>query len=646
MNTLRPMEPTPVRSPTVPRRAAVAVVTVLLLAFAALSYSASRTKSPTYDEPMHLLGAWVHRHLGDFRINMEDPPLWHYVAALPLGRNEVRFDPNEPFWREMIGNYYQQWPYTHARLYADPAVDAHALFNRSRAMMLLFGLATGIAIAGVAWKLAGPIASIVATGLFAFDPTFLAHAPLLKNDVAITLFFLLAATFAWRVGLRASWLNVSLLALTCGAAVTTKFSGVLVAPMLTLVILLRAVMAEPWNVLGRNLLSRGKRLLAATLILVFFGLVGYVSIWAAYGFRYRAVVGSDRPLNFTNLTLEVARFKLMGRKQGTEPTFEELWTHPRDLTTDFVNLLNDRRLLPEAWLAGFLYTHGHNQSRSSFFLGEVRLLGTPAYFPVAILVKTSTAGVVAFLLALAGGVVLLRRRSRTPADDIAILAFAIPAFVYLAFALSANLNLGVRHILPLLPTLFILAGVVATRFADSWRKAAIPGALLLAAALEVVPAWPNYLAFFNLPAGGERGGLWLLGDSNLDWGQDLPALADWQRRNPGIRVWLAYFGQADPSRYGIRFINVPTGDNGPDKPRGIDFGGYPFAPPGEPFNERTDWGVLAVSATQLQGIYLTDDPYRRFREGLRDGTLKPFEVLNGSIYLFPVGTWPALTLPR
>jgi hypothetical protein len=622
------------------------IIAVLLLVFSALSYSAVRTKSPTYDEPMHLLGAWVHRHVGDFRINMEDPPLWHYIAALPIGRDEIRFDPNEPFWREMVGDYHRQWPYSHVRLYADPSVDAHALFNRSRAMMLLFGVATGVLLATVSWQLAGPVAAIVATALFAFDPTFLAHSPLLKNDVAITFFFLLLATLTWRVCLRANWLNTSLLALTCGAALTTKFSGVLVAPMLTFALLLRSLLPVPWTVLGRALCTPVKRLLASLLILLICGLVGYLSIWAAYGFRYRAVTDADTPLNFQRLTLDVAYFRLLGRNPTDAPTSDQLLAEPSDLVTDTVNFFNDRRLLPEAWLAGFLFTHAYSQARSSFFLGEIQVVGTPVYFPVALLVKSPTGSVVALIAALVGGAWLLyRSRPKQPSGYLAILALGVPALVYLAFALSAKLNLGVRHILPLLPFLFILAGVVSARFMVGRKRQVTVAVLLLAVAIETVVAWPNYLAFFNAPSGGERGGLWLLGDSNLDWGQDLPALAAWQQRNPGVRLWLAYFGQADPARYGVRFINAPTGDNGPDQPRGIDFGGYQYAPPGRPFDEATDWGVLAISATHLQGIYLGDDPYKRFRESLRDGKLRPIAVLNGSLYLFRVGNWPSNAIP-
>lgn len=95
--------------------------------------------------------------------------------------------------------------------------------------------------------------------------------------------------------------------------------------------------------------------------------------------------------------------------------------------------------------------------------------------------------------------------------------------------------------------------------------------------LETLAGYPDYLAFFNLPSGGSRGGLSLLGDSNLDWGQDLPALADWQRQHPEPTLYLSYSGTADPAAYGIRYINLP--------------GGYPYGPP--PQSPRQP-GVIAI----------------------------------------------------
>ena len=39
----------------------------------------------------------------------------------------------------------------------------------------------------------------------------------------------------------------------------------------------------------------------------------------------------------------------------------------------------------------------------------------------------------------------------------------------------------------------------------------------------------------------------LLTDSNLDWGQGLLALRDYQRNHPGEPIALSYFGSVDPA---------------------------------------------------------------------------------------------------
>lgn len=141
--------------------------------------------------------------------------------------------------------------------------------------------------------------------------------------------------------------------------------------------------------------------------------------------------------------------------------------------------------------------------------------------------------------------------------------------------------------------------------------------LFLAAGLatETLCAYPNFISFFNIAVGGERGGIYLLGDSNLDWGQDLPKLAQWQEQHPDKTLYLDYFGVCDPAAYGIRYLNVP--------------GGYVYGPP-----PRTDGpGVAAISATKLQGLFVADPQYD-FAARFHDR--KPFAVLGGTIYLFAV----------
>jgi hypothetical protein len=125
---------------------------------------------------------------------------------------------------------------------------------------------------------------------------------------------------------------------------------------------------------------------------------------------------------------------------------------------------------------------------------------------------------------------------------------------------------------------------------------------------------PNYIAFFNAPAEW-YGPMRLLGDSNLDWGQDLPLLADWQRQHPQDKLYLCYFGSVDPASYGIRYTPL--------------LGGYGAGPKPE---EAHAPGVLAVSATHLQDIY-TPPEYRNRFALLIEGR-KPLAVLGKTIYLY------------
>ena len=128
----------------------------------------------------------------------------------------------------------------------------------------------------------------------------------------------------------------------------------------------------------------------------------------------------------------------------------------------------------------------------------------------------------------------------------------------------------------------------------------------------------HYLAFFNVFAGGSRGGIELLADSNLDWGQDLPLLAEWRRRHDDRPLFLSYFGTADPGFYGITRTDMPDG--------------YQF-----PVGHDTAWpgrgpAYVAISATNLKGVYASDDVRRMYAEVF--GRKKPLAILGGSIYVY------------
>jgi hypothetical protein len=279
------------------------------------------------------------------------------------------------------------------------------------------------------------------------------------------------------------------------------------------------------------------------------------------------------------------------------------------------------KLLPEAWLDGLLFTYHTTLARKNYLGGRISLVGWWYYFPFAMLVKSPLTLIAATLAAAGVGIYAWRGRSplSAAATWTAMCLLIVPGVYFLA-AMSSRMNIGLRHVLPVYPFIFIAIGLAAARL-WRWRPrlAQVTSALVVGAlVVESIAAFPDYIAFFNAAAVGKRGGLALLGDSNLDWGQDLKLLAAWQREHPNVRLYLCYFGMADPAAYGIRYVNLA--------------GGYRYGPEQQ---LPTAPGIIAISATHLQGMYLWKPELERAYAFYR--RQQPVQVLGGTIYLYE---WP------
>jgi hypothetical protein len=236
---------------------------------------------------MTALGAWVHLHMGDFRINFEDPPLWQYWAAAANGRDTIKFDTEQPLWKGMPNYVYNEFMFGKVTLYqTSPANDGAAFVNRTRFMLMLLGLTLGIVVTIWAWELGGPIAAIAACLLFCLDPNFLAHSSLVKNDVPMALVTAAVMLACWHVGRRLTILNAAVLCLFVAAAVNTTFSALLLGPMIAALLVLRILLGEAWLVLGRPVKNRLRRTGVAAVLVAAICVVSYIGIWASYGFRF------------------------------------------------------------------------------------------------------------------------------------------------------------------------------------------------------------------------------------------------------------------------------------------------------------------------------------------------------------------------
>lgn len=257
-------------------------------------------------------------------------------------------------------------------------------------------------------------------------------------------------------------------------------------------------------------------------------------------------------------------------------------------------------------------TSGHGAP--AVLLGRYSATGWWYFFPVAFFLKTS-AGLHALMLVALAGMVAARRPGfrALAASDLRVPI--LTGVVFLFFLMTASLNIGFRHALPLLPLLCIL---VACGVARAWheRRRALQVIIVAAVAWHVISPlrqYPHFISYLSEYTGPQEYSYEVLVDSSLDWGQGLIELRRFMEEENVPRVLLSYFGSAVPEAYGVDYVPLPSFFGLPPRP----------VPPGE---EVPRW--LAVSATNMSGNYLAGDPFARFRD------VRPNRVLAGSLFLF------------
>ena len=139
------------------------------------------------------------------------------------------------------------------------------------------------------------------------------------------------------------------------------------------------------------------------------------------------------------------------------------------------------------------------------------------------------------------------------------LFLVLPVIVIFLAMTQAKTNIGLRHILPVYPFLFVLASRMATiHFRRTWLAPLLIGIPVVFTAMSSFRIAPHQLAYFNESVGGPEQGYRYLSDSNLDWGQDLKGLKAYMDKEKLPIIYLSYFGTAPPSYYGIRYQDVAS----------------------------------------------------------------------------------------
>ena len=492
-------------------------VALLLAYLCAVQVLSSLRESTTADESVELAAGYSYVKLGDFRMEPEQPPLLKILAALSV----VPLRPSLP---QDPAAWYRADQYVYGleflRTNAD-RLDTLLLAARLPAMLLTGVL--GLAIAIWTRSAFGPAAALLALTLYAFDPTITAHGRYVKNDLALTLFSFLAC-IAWGSFLmRPSARRLLWAALALGLALATKFSALFLLPVAAILYAVRL-----WQ--------------------------------GGAGLSWRRGIASLLALAALSGGVVSAIYELPALLHGT---------HLGSLDTRVIHDLFDRTeagVVARATGAGALRVHpfveglvaflDHNTvGHPSYLLGMHGTKGWWYYFPVALVVKTplGTLG----LIAIAVSVFLreLLRRPQLRRVSFWWFVLAVPLTVFGAFSMASHLNIGIRHLLPIWPCLFILSSAIFLR-ARFRHGPAILLVLLAGLIAESVAIFPHYLAFFNVAAGGAAHGPAILLDSNVDWGQDAKNLSAWlgqeeSRAHSAKPLCLDFFGTADLDRLGL-----------------------------------------------------------------------------------------------
>jgi len=536
------------------------IIAVFLLIFVFLiAFLSVKNDSLTMDEVAHLPAGYGYLTQKDMRLNPEHPPLIKDLGALPLlFIKNIKFPSEIPAWKSDING---QWNFGRYFLYntGNPA-DKMILWGRMPMILILILL--GFFIFKWAKELFGNKAGLLALFLFSFSPTLLAHGRLVTTDVGAAA-GVTVATYYFLKSLKSPVKkNIIIAGIVFGIAQLLKFSAVLLVPFFGIIGLV-------WWLKKSGTFLQTIR----TGFLVF--LIGFLLIWPVYQF-HTWNYPKDRQVSDTEFYLKDT---------------------PEFIKKPIIFASDKPILRPYAlYLTGvsmvFQRVAGGN---TTYFLGEVSNIGWRSYFPIVYLIKEPLAFHILTLIALLYAACLVRRSlggGGAIKNRICVwLRLHFPEFsmlvfvgIYWAVSIQGNLNIGIRHLLPVFPfTILLVSGAVSNLLKEPFLKLKcfLLAFLISWQAVSVISVFPHFLAYFNESVGGPESGYKYVVDSNLDWGQDLKGLKNWVEKNGIDTIYLDYFGGGDPQYYlGTKFSPWWGSRNPKELPKG---------------------SYLAVSASFLQG---------------------------------------------
>jgi len=512
------------------------VASALLALMFGLGMASMVGNSAIVDEIAHIPAGYAYLHYGDYRLNPEHPPLIKDLAALPLQFMHLKFPVNRSEWTTDVNGQWQAgWDFLY-----NMGNNADAILFWARLPILCLMVGFGVWLYWIARRHWGTAVALVALTFYALSPNFLGHGVLVTTDVGVSIFmFLCIVTFARFIKVPNSK-NMLLLSLALAAANLAKFSGVLLYLYLGLVTLFLV-----W--LGRKPRLWTDRLKTYTGGFIASSALSVLWIWIYYAPQVRNMPTAVQDRLIT----------------GSLPS-----SNVAGIAHFLVSLSHVPLMKPIVqYLLGVTMVFGRVAGGNvTYFNGHVTNQSFHGYFPELFVLKTQVALLILLVACLVFVITTnkltpLKRLWKTMVKSFLAhtLEWTLGAFsvFYFAVSVAGNLNLGIRHILPVYLPLFALVALGSVKLwrhltKTSWEKfSTIALAVLMAwYSLSTIMAAPNFISYFNELIGGPGNADKYFSDSGVDWGQDLKRLVMYVDQHPQItHIAVDYFGGGLPQYY-------------------------------------------------------------------------------------------------
>ncbi len=496
-----------------------------LAVFFILAISSMRINSATSDEIAHIPAGYTYWKYFDYKINPEHPPFIKLWATMPFLILQPALPEDLGYWERG-----DQWEFGRQFLYWS-GNDADQLYFWSRLMIVIIGMILGYYVYRWATELYGWKAGALALGLYVLDPNFIAHSTIVQTDIPISAGIFILTYYFWKYTKDKtetvfSSKEIIVLGLLVGLCFAIKYTGVYVIGFIAVLYALHLffvyVKAHKEKYSAEN--SAQKE-----------------NLWSGF---YASLTSDNGLSELTSAGKAFGVIFLLG-------LFFLIATY------GVVNF--------NEYIVGFKDVLTHSTAgHPAYLLGMNSQEGWWYYFIVAFFVKTPIPTILLFLAAF---FVFFKTRLKEWHEMRNDLFLLVPAGLYFLSFVVNDINIGLRHILPVYPFLFVFTGSLTVFNWDALQEpfmkykhhatyvlGVLAGWLLIATLL----AYPYYIAYFNEFTGGSENGYKYLLDSNLDWGQALKETAEWldEHGYENQTIRMTYFGSEDPLYRGIDSLNI------------------------------------------------------------------------------------------